>query len=189
MRTRITALALVAALAAAATGCGKDSEKGDPIPASVAGTLQQRLQVIQKQLDQGGGACADILDKTRPVVERDLQQVPSSVSRDVRRALRDSFDRLFELSSTQCQSDTNTDTTPTETDTTPTDTTPTETQPTETTPTQTTPTQTTPQQTNTQPPAPPGQEKNQNGGGAPAPQGNAGKHGKGNGKVKGKGKD
>ena len=174
MRNRITALALLAVLVAAVAGCGKDSEKGKPIPASIAGTLEQRLQVIQKQLDQGGGACADILDKTRPVVERDLQRVPSSVSRDVRRALRDSFDRLFELSSTQCQNDTNTDTTPTETDTTPTETQPTETTPTETQSTETTPTDTQPQQTETQQ-LPPGQQKqkkpkqNGNGGGPAAP--------------------
>jgi hypothetical protein len=110
MIKRSTALAVLAALALGVAGCGKDSQKGDPIPASLATRLDQRLQVIQSQLDQGGGACADIAVKTRPVVERDLQQIPSRVDADVRDALRKSFDNLFELASAQCQDTTTQDT-------------------------------------------------------------------------------
>jgi hypothetical protein len=169
MIKRSTALAVLStlALALAVAGCGKDSQKGDPIPASLAARLDQRLQVIQSQLDQGGGACADITDKTKPVVESDLRQIPSSVDPDVRDALKTSFDNLFSLASSQCQ-DTSTNTTPTETNTTPTDTqtTPTETQQTETQQTQT-------QQTQTQE-LPPGQQKKQD---------------KGKAKDKGKGHD
>jgi cag pathogenicity island protein 7 len=172
---RSTALALLAAVALAVAGCGKDSEKGDPIPASLASRLDQRLQVIQSQLDQGGGACADITDKTKPVIESDLKQIPDSVDPDVRDALQTSFDNLFALASSQCQ-DTNTqETTPTETDTTPTET-QTETQQTDTQQTETQQTET--QQTPTQE-LPPGQQKKQgkgnngngngNGGGPAAP--------------------
>src|SRR3712207_7420739 len=47
---------------------------------------------------------------------RDLDRIPSSVDADVRRALRDSFDRLFELASTQCDEEAGQETTPTETE-------------------------------------------------------------------------
>jgi hypothetical protein len=153
---RTTALALLAALALLVAGCGSDSSKGKPIPASLATTLEHRLDVIQSQFSQGGGACTDILDKTRPVVEADLQRLPSSVDPKVRDALRQSFDHLFQLTQSQCQDHTNTDTTPTDTNTTPTDTntTPTDTK---TTPTDT---NTTPTDTNTTPQnVPPGQQK------------------------------
>jgi cobalamin biosynthesis Mg chelatase CobN len=160
MIKRSTALALLAAVAVLGAGCGKDSEKGDPIPASLASTLEQRLQVIQSQIDQGGGACTDITDRTEPVVRRDLDRIPSSVDPDVRDALVASFDHLFDLASSQCQ-DTTTETTPTETDTTPTETQDTQTQ-TETQQTETQQTQ--PQQTQTQE-LPPGQQKKQNGNG------------------------
>jgi hypothetical protein len=177
MIKRSTALALLTAIALVGAGCGKDSNKGDPIPASLAGTLQQRLQVIQSQLDQGGGACTDITDKTEPVVRRDLDRIPSSVDPDVRDALVASFDHLFELVSSQCQGTNTQDTTPTQTDTTPTDTQQTQTQQTETQQTQTQQTQT--QQTQTQP-LPPGQQKKQGGngnngnGGGPAAPGQGG---------------
>ena len=174
MIKRSTALALLAAVALVGAGCGKDNQKGDPIPPILAGTLQQRLQVIQSQLHQGGGACADISDKTEPVVRRDLDRIPDSVDPDVRDALVASFDHLFELVSTQCQDTSTQDTTPTETDTTPTETQDTQTQ-TETQQTDTQQTET--QQTQTQQ-LPPGQQKRQgkkngngngNGGGPAAP--------------------
>jgi hypothetical protein len=183
MNVRPTALALLAALALLGAGCGSDSEKGKPIPPGVATTLQNRLDVIESQFNAGAGACSDILDKTQPVVERDLQQVPSSVDPDVRKALRTSFDHLFDLVTTQCQGNTNTDTT--QTDTTQTDTTQTDTTQTDTTQ-QTDTQQTDTQQTDTQPTtpdnAPPGQQKqkkpkketdngNGNGGGPAAPGG------------------
>jgi hypothetical protein len=124
MNIRATALALLAALALLGAGCGQASQKGKPIPPGVATTLQHRLDVIQSQFNAGAGACSDILDKTRPVVEQDLQRVPSSVDPGVRKALQTSFDHLFDLVTSQCRSNTNTNTntTPTDTNTTPTNT-------------------------------------------------------------------
>ena len=107
--------------------------------------------MIQSQFNAGAGACSDIPDKTRPVVEQDLSSgCQSSVDPDVRDALVNSFDHLFDLVTSQCQNNTNTDTntTPTDTNTTPTDT--------NTTPTDT---NTTPTDTNTTPTNPPGQQK------------------------------
>jgi hypothetical protein len=102
-------------------------------------------------MDAGGGACTDIVNDTEPAVHSILAGLPSSVDPDVRDALQQSFDHLFDLTSEQCdtekgqQTDTNTDTTETTetTETTNTETTDTtETQPTETTPTTTEPTDT-----------------------------------------------
>jgi hypothetical protein len=176
MNIRTTALALLAALALLGAGCGQASQKGKPIPPGVATTLQHRLDVIQSQFNAGAGACSDILDKTRPVVEQDLQRVPSSVDPGVRKALQTSFDHLFDLVTSQCRSNTNTNTntTPTNTNTTPTDTNTTPTN-TNTTPTDT---NTTPTTTNTTPTnQPPGQQKKpkkQNGNGNGNGGGNGG---------------
>jgi hypothetical protein len=184
MTMRTTALALLAALALLVAGCGGGSQKNDrSIPAGIATTLGHRLDVIQSQFSSGGGACTDILNKTRPVVQADLQRLPSSVDPKVRDALRQSFDHLFQLAESQCQNNTNTDTQPTDTGPTPTDTGP---APTDTGPT---PTDTGPTPTGTQPTTPdnvpPGQQKPKkqknngngngngtgNGGGAAAPGG------------------
>jgi outer membrane biosynthesis protein TonB len=168
---RRTALALLAALALLVAGCGSDSEnKGDPIPAANVTELQKQLDAIEARFNHGDGACADITGDSEPAVSRALDQIPSSVDRETRDSLRQSFERLFRLTSDQCDT-TPTDTTETETDTTPTQTLP-ETQPTETQQTETQ--QTEPEKT------PPGQQKqkkpkqnngngNGNGGGAPAP--------------------
>jgi hypothetical protein len=142
----ITTLLLVIA-AVAATGCGADEETKPSIPADSAQALQARLDEVQRRFEAGGGACGDIINDTEPAVESILASLPSSVEADVRGAVADSFDRLFELSTEQCD-DEEQSTTPTETettDTTETETTDTtETETTDTTTTETTPTETTP---------------------------------------------
>jgi hypothetical protein len=146
-------LLILAALALPAAGCGKDKE-GRPIPASQATELQRQLDSIDGRFKFGDGACNDIQNDNVPTVDRILNQVPPSVDRDVRNALRDSFDRLFQLTATQCNERKGQRTTPTQTETTPTQT--------ETTPTRT---ETTPTQTETQTqPEKPGKQKKPKGG-------------------------
>jgi hypothetical protein len=122
----------LAALGAA--GCGSDDE-GEPIPQAQVEELEKQLASIEDRYAFGGGACDDIENDNLPSVERVLDRVPESVDPDVRDALRESFERLFELSREQCEADTETDTTPTETA--PTETTPPETTRPETVPTET----------------------------------------------------
>ena len=120
-------LALCACVAAA--GCGSDDEKGDPIPAQQAAELQNRLDETEARLANGSvGACKDILDDTMPEVTRILSGLPRSVDVDVRSALEDSFDNLWNLVDSECQDLKSDEPTQTETDTAP-ETTPTETQP------------------------------------------------------------
>jgi hypothetical protein len=147
-------LALGACLAAA--GCGGDDE-GKPIPAATATALQSQLDNIQARVDNGSaGACRDILEGSRGPNKQQVQQLidsmPDSVDSDVRSALQDSFDNLWDLVDQDCQDKADKEQSqqqqqqqqeqpeqPTQTETTPTETTPTETTPTETTPTETTP--------------------------------------------------
>jgi hypothetical protein len=119
---------------AVAGGCGSDDE-GEPIPQAQAEELEKQLASIEDRLAFGGGACDDIENDNLPSVESIVSRVPESVDPDVRDALRESFDRLFELSREQCEAESETDTTPTET--TPTETTPPETTRPETVPTET----------------------------------------------------
>jgi hypothetical protein len=146
----LTPLLLVVA-AALGAGCGGDEETKPSIPPQNAQELQSRLDEVERRFDAGDGACDDIVNDSQPAVESILASMPSSVDPDVRSALNESFDHLFELSAEQCKGDEET-TTPTETvtettetqTTETTETTPTETIPTETTPTETTPTETIP---------------------------------------------
>ena len=163
MTIRLPHILLALALAAPVAGCGSDKE-GKPIPADQTAALQRQLDSIENRFDFGDGACADIENKSIPAVRQELDSIPSSVGSDVRDALRSSFDRLFELTASQCDEQKGQETTPTET--TPTETTPTETTPTETTPTETTPTQTTPQKQK--------EKKTPNSGGKKAPENNGG---------------
>jgi hypothetical protein len=145
-------IALAACLAAlVAGGCGSDDEQepqGKPIPAAQAQALQDQLDSIQGRYDFGGGACGDIsggADPNTKAVDQILASIPNSVAADVRSALDDSFDRLFQLTDEQCdeKKGQNTDTTPstpTETETVETTTTETETVPTTPTETETVPT-------------------------------------------------
>jgi hypothetical protein len=164
LRTPTTLLLVLAA--AFGAGCGADEEPKPSIPAQAATDLDARLAEVERRMDAGGGACNDITRDTEPAVHQILAGLPSSVDSDVRNALQDSFDHLFDLTSSQCdvkkgqQTDTNTETTQTQTTTTETQT---ETTQTDTTPTDTTPTDTTP--TDTTPTTPP----DQGGGGAQGP--------------------
>jgi hypothetical protein len=163
----LTAL-LLAAAALAAAGCGSDKEPKPSIPASATAEFQKQLSSIEDRFNFGGGACNDIAENQKSVND-DIAALPSSVDSDVRNALQDSFDHLFDLTSSQCddkkgqQTDTNTETTETSTTTTETQTT-TET---DTTPTDTTPTDTTPPDTT--PTTPPDDGGDQGGGGAQGP--------------------
>ena len=172
MRPRfLTALLLVAA-AAPAAGCGSDNEPKPSIPATASAALEARLAEVERRMDAGGGACTDIANDTEPAVHGILQGLPSSVDSDVRNALQDSFDHLFDLTSSQCdkkgqETNTTTETTQTQTQTTETqtETSTTETAPTDTTPTDTSPTDT----TQTPPPDDGGGGDDQGGGGAQGP--------------------
>jgi hypothetical protein len=142
----ITTLLLAIAVVATA-GCGADEETKPSIPADSAQALEARLDEVQRRFDAGGGACGDIINDTQPAVQSILASLPQSVDADVRSAVTDSFDRLFELSAEQCD-DEEQSTTPTKTETQTTETESTDTTETETTDTTetepTTPTETTP---------------------------------------------
>jgi hypothetical protein len=97
-------LALAAGLVVG--GCGGDDE-GAPIPAETATALNAELDGVQARLDQGSaGACQDILEGPRdPNMERAqelIDSMPDDVDSDVRSALQDSFDRLWELVQEDC---------------------------------------------------------------------------------------
>ena len=102
---RIFLLALLGA-ALAIAGCGGD-EEGEPIPAQTAQALQAELDGVQARIDNGSaGACNDILEGDRgPNLERVQQLIeglPEDVDPDVRSALEESFDRLWELVQQDC---------------------------------------------------------------------------------------
>jgi len=102
---RIFPLALLAAVLALA-GCGGDDE-GAPIPSRTATALQSELDGVQARIDNGSaGACKDILEGSRgPNLERVnelIDALPDDVDPDVRSALEDSFDRLWELVQQDC---------------------------------------------------------------------------------------
>jgi hypothetical protein len=133
---RITILLALCACFAAA-GCGSDDEKGDPIPAQQAADLQNRLDETEARLANGSeGACKDILDDTMPEVTKILSGLPQAVDADVRSALEQSFDNLWDLVDSECQDLKPDEPVQTETETTP----------------ETTTTETTPETTETTPP-------------------------------------
>jgi hypothetical protein len=147
----LTPLLLVLA-ACAGAGCGADEEPKPSIPADATAFLQLRLNSIEERFDFGDGACNDI-PKDQTLVNDQIARLPSSVDSDVRNALQDSFDHLFDLTDEQCdetkgqETDTETTTTSTTTTTETTDTPTTdtsETQSTETLPPDTTPPDTVP---------------------------------------------
>ena len=154
MRALILTPLLLAALAA---GCGADDEPEPSIPADSAAAFEAQLSSIQDRFEfPGGQACGDITggdDPNTAAVSNLIDSLPDSVDADVRDALVQSFDRLFELVEQECgeaqqqetEPETDTETQTTET-TTETETEPptTETEPTETEPTETEPTETLP---------------------------------------------
>jgi hypothetical protein len=147
-----TTVAAGLALAAIAVGCGGDDE-GAPIPNRQATELLGQLDSVSSRIANGStAACRNVIeggDTNVDTVQRIIDSLPASVDGDVRDALEQSFDRLFELVGEKCADieQGQTDTTPTETTPPATETTPTETTPpaTETTPTETTPPSTTPE--------------------------------------------
>jgi hypothetical protein len=168
----LTALLLVTA-AALAAGCGSDNEPKPSIPAASTTGLLRQLGSIEDRFNFGDGACNDIAENQQ-IVNDQISALPRSVDSDVRNALQDSFDHLFDLTSSQCddkkgqETDTTTETTQTQTQSTETQT---ETSTTQTAPTDTTPTDTGP--TDTTPAPPPddggGGGDEQGGGGAQGP--------------------
>ena len=149
MTARLVTFALLA-LALVAAGCGGDDE-GKPIPAASATALDAQLDGVQARLDNGtAGACKDILEGPRgpnlEQVNQIIESLPDDVDSDIRSALQDSFDNLWDRVQDTCDdlSQKQESQQPTQTETTPTETTPTETTPTETTPTETTTTPTSP---------------------------------------------
>ena len=154
LKTGLLLTALAAVLAA--SGCGSDKE-GKQIPSTQVSALERQLGALQRRLDFGDGACKDIQNDSRPQVEAILASIPSDVDAKVRSSLRQSFDRLWELADSQCDTTKNERTTP-ETTPAPTPTEPPQTQTTETTPTEPTTTEPTPKK--------PGKEKKTPGGGA-----------------------
>ena len=162
MSTRATsALLAVVACGAVLAACGGDDE-GRGIPRASASTLQRQLDSILSRFEAGDAACRDVLegdDTNRDAVQKTLDALSENVDQDVRNALRDSFDRLFELVDEECQ--------PREEETTPTEPTPPPTVETEPeTETQTETTETAPA------PKPKKEEKRrkENAGGQPAPE-------------------
>src|SRR3954447_10693641 len=141
MRFRQTT-ALIACLAAlVAAGCGSSDSKGKPVPASARTELDKQLSSIKSRFDFGGGACSDIA-QNKQSVQQTLASLPSDTDSDVKKALSDGFDKLFQDADEQCNTSKGqqTDTQTTESAPAPAPT------PTET---QSNPTETTPQQTNT----------------------------------------
>ena len=153
-----TGLLLLAACGALmASGCGGSDKKGKPLPAAQATALQRELDSVQRRFKFGDGACNDIQNRSRPDVQSILASLPSNVDSDVRDSLRKSFDRLWQLADSQCDTAKNERTTP-QTTPQPAPPTPTETQP-------QTQTETTPTQTQTQPQKPKKKDKGPEGGG------------------------
>lgn len=143
MNFRHTLVSLALAACLAATGCGGDDE-GAGIPANSAAALEGQLDSIQSRFENGGGACADIAggdDPNTEAVQDTIDSLPDDVDPDVRDALEQSFDRLFELAEEQCDAQTETTPAPTEPEPVPVPEAPPETDTTETTeppPTETT---------------------------------------------------
>jgi hypothetical protein len=104
--TRRIGVLLAVALSLVVAGCGGD-EEGKPIPVASATALNNELDGVQKRLDEGSaGACRDILggprDPNMPRVRELIDAMPDDVDSDVRSALEDSFDRLWELVQQDC---------------------------------------------------------------------------------------
>jgi hypothetical protein len=137
-------LALVASLAVA--GCGSDNESQGDLPPDDAATLLGQLEEVEANLDVG--SCFVAADEADNLIA-DIQDLPSSVDGDLRRALENGAEQLRVLleDPDQCERPTTTSETTTEettTEGTSTEETTTKETTTEPTTTTTTPTQTTP---------------------------------------------
>jgi len=118
MRTRLakTTTVIACLVGLGLGGCGSGDDEGAKIPATTRQELEKQLKSVGNRFDAGGGACSDIAENQQSI-ERTLDSLPPEVEKDLRDALRDGFDRLFELAAEQCdgQKDqqTETETTPT----------------------------------------------------------------------------
>ena len=140
------------------------------IPAANAEAIEVRLDEVQRRYEEGTendnpGACEDIIDDSFPAIQQQIDNLPSSVDKEVRDTLVAGLAHLVDLVQDGCsnveptETETTEETTPAETVTTPPET--------ETTPreTETTPPQTTPRQ-----PTTPQQEPGSGGGGTQVPE-------------------
>jgi hypothetical protein len=103
---RIFTLVLLCACLAAA-GCGSDDDEGAPIPSEQADALLAQLEIVQNRLDNGSvGACQDVFthaeSPNQPTVDEILTQIPQGVDPEVRSALEQSFQRLWDLVDREC---------------------------------------------------------------------------------------
>jgi hypothetical protein len=158
-------------LAALAAGCGADEESKPTIPADTASSLQEQLDSIQDRFEfPDGQACGDITGGTDPNTAPVRNLIASVRDAEMRSALEDSFDRLFQLVEQECAELQQTETEPepdTTTETT-TETEPPTTDTTETQPPTTDTTETAPPTTDTlptEPTVPPDGEDGDGGGG------------------------
>jgi hypothetical protein len=182
---RRISLLLVLGACLAAAGCGSDDDEGAPIPADQAAALDRELTSIEARLQQGSvGACEDIFrhptDPNESAVERILSSLPSDVDPDVRSALQQSFDNLWDLAQQECDRKAAEEPDQPEPTPTPETTTPTET-PTETT--ETTPPDTDTETNPEEAPLPPDGD-GESGGEVPEGEGNGGGVGPGTAKEK-----
>jgi hypothetical protein len=94
--------AVIACLAAAVLGgCGSSDDKGKPIPAATRAELDKRLDSVKGRFDFGGGACSDTA-QDKESVQKTIDSLPDDTDSDVKSALQDGFDRLFQLTDEQC---------------------------------------------------------------------------------------
>jgi hypothetical protein len=142
---------ILAAASGAVAGCGSDNGPDPSISGQEAAALASKIDEIQRNVDVG--SCLVAADKTDDLLA-DIDQLPSSVNGDVRKALDNGANNLKLLLAdpAKCASQTTTSE-PTTTEESTTEPTTTEkTQPTTTTSTRTQTQPTTPTQTQTQPP-------------------------------------
>jgi hypothetical protein len=158
-------LAAVAALAAA--GCGGDDEpQGKKLPPEITQTLLKQLDSVSDRVAAGvAGACDDIYaedsDGNIGPIDAELSSIPSDVDPEIRSALEQSVERLFQLVDQECERIRNEEQDlPDTTEETPPETVPPET---ETVPAETTETTTTPPETTPAPPTTPDAPSNGNG--------------------------
>jgi hypothetical protein len=106
VRSRAKTSLVLALACGLAVGCGGDDEEnGEPIPAEQAAALERQLESIENRFQFGGDACRDITGNADPnttAVRSVLDSLPKNVDPDVRDALDQSFERLFELVQAQC---------------------------------------------------------------------------------------
>jgi hypothetical protein len=104
--TSLKFIPLLLALAACVVAAGCGSDDGKQLPADSVASLERQLDSIQNRFDVGGGACGDIsggADSNTAAVEKTIESLPDDVDADVRDAVQESFDRLFQLVDEQCQ--------------------------------------------------------------------------------------